>query len=143
MAKTFRCQIVTPAEEVFDGEVSYVDLPAWDGQMGVMASRSAMLVQLGCGPLHIEAADGGRRDYVLRDGFAQMDSDRLTLLTESAEPFESIDLAEAEKSLAEVRSKFSAAIEGRSDSSEAIDTLTRRQQFHLQRVAAARSRSGR
>ena len=142
MAKSFRCQIVTPAEEVFDGEVNYVDLPAWDGQMGVMAARSAMLVELGCGPLRIETPDGSKRTYVLRDGFAQMDNDRLTLLTESAEPAESIDVAEAERALASIRADLATSPDGRPRSAEAIAGLAKRQQLELQRIAAGRS-SGR
>ncbi len=139
MAKTFRCQIVTPAEEVFDGEVAYVDLPAWDGQMGVLASRSAMLVELGCGPLRVETPDGTSRTYVLRDGFAQMDSDRLTLLTESAEPAESIDVAEAERSLASIRSELAGSPDGRPRSAEAIAGIAKRQQLEMQRIAAGRT----
>ncbi len=139
MAKSFRCQIVTPAEEVFDGEVNYVDLPAWDGQMGVMAARSAMLVELGCGPLRIETPDGGSRTYVLRDGFAQMDNDRLTLLTESAEPAESINVAEAERSLASIRTELASSPDGRPRSAESIAGIAKRQQLELQRIAAGRA----
>jgi F-type H+-transporting ATPase subunit epsilon len=130
VAKSFRCQIVTPAEEVFDGEVNYVDLPAWDGQMGVMAARSAMLVELGCGPLRIETPDGGSRTYVLRDGFAQMDNDRLTLLTESAE---------AERSLASIRTELASSPDGRPRSAESIAGIAKRQQLELQRIAAGRA----
>jgi F-type H+-transporting ATPase subunit epsilon len=139
VAKSFRCQIVTPAEEVFDGEVNYVDLPAWDGQMGVMAARSAMLVELGCGPLRIETPDGASRTYVLRDGFAQMDNDRLTLLTESAEPAESINVAEAERSLASIRSELANSPDGRPRSAESIAGIAKRQQLELQRIAAGRA----
>lgn len=139
MAKSFRCQIVTPAEEVFDGEVSYVDLPAWDGQMGVMADRSAMLVELGCGPLRIETPDGTSRTYVLRDGFAQMDNDRLTLLTESAEPAETINVAEAERALASIRADLANSPDGRPRSAEAIAGIAKRQQLELQRIAAGRA----
>lgn len=143
MSKSFRCQIVTPAEEVFDGQVSYVDLPAWDGQMGVMASRAAMLVALGCGPLRIESPDGTRRTYVLRDGFAQMDADRLTLLTESAEPAESIDLAQAERSLASIRAELAGSPDGRLRSANAMEEIAKRQRIEIQRVAAARGSGGR
>ena len=33
MATSFKCTIVTPSESLFDDEVTYVTLPAWDGQL--------------------------------------------------------------------------------------------------------------
>ncbi len=46
MAATFRCTIVTPSESLLDEEVTYVNLPAWDGQTGVMAATSPFLTKL-------------------------------------------------------------------------------------------------
>jgi F-type H+-transporting ATPase subunit epsilon len=143
VAQNFRCQIVTPSAEVFDGEVTYVDLPAWDGQIGVMASRSPLLVELGAGILRLDTADGGVRSYVLREGFAQMDDDCLTLLTEVAEPVESIDLAEAEQSLASANADLASNASGRPRSPEAIEEIAKRQRIAMQRIAAARARGPR
>ena len=36
MAKTFRCSIVTPVASIFEGELTYASIPAWDGQLGMM-----------------------------------------------------------------------------------------------------------
>jgi len=143
VAQNFRCQIVTPSEEVFDGEVTYVDLPAWDGQMGVMASRAPVLVELGAGLLRLEGVDGRTRSYVLREGFAQMDDDCLTLLTEVAEPVESIDLAEAEQSLASANADLASTASGHPRSPEAIEEIAKRQRVAMQRIAAARSHGAR
>lgn len=143
VAQNFRCQIVTPSAEVFDGEVTYVDLPAWDGQMGVMASRSPMLVELGAGTLRLETVDGGVQTYVLREGFAQMDDDCLTLLTEVAETVDSIDLAEAEQSLAAANSDLADNTAGSPRSTEAIERIAKRQRVAMRRIAAARSRGDR
>lgn len=99
MAGTFRCSIVTPDKAVFDGEVRYVSLPAWDGQVGVMAGRSPLLARLGIGPLRIEAGDGSEHRWLLDGGFAQVAGDDLTILTERAEAAAEIDVEEAEASL--------------------------------------------
>ena len=64
MARTFRCKIVTPAEAVFDDEVNYVSLPAWDGQQGVMHGQSPLLAKLGIGPMKMELPDGVQRWYI-------------------------------------------------------------------------------
>jgi F-type H+-transporting ATPase subunit epsilon len=99
VAKHFRCTIVTPSEAVFDEEVSYVSLPAWDGQRGVMFGQSPVLTQLGIGPLRVELADGKTRWFLLDGGFAQIHYSTVTLLTERATAAEDLSAAEAEREL--------------------------------------------
>ncbi len=84
MPASFRCTIMTPSGPAFEGEVTYVSFPAWDGQYGVMAGMAPMLGKLGSGPLTIETTDG-RTDMTLGGGFAHMQGGTLTLLTERAE----------------------------------------------------------
>ena len=39
MAGTFRLSVVTPEREVLALEVRFVSLPAFDGEMGILAKR--------------------------------------------------------------------------------------------------------
>jgi F-type H+-transporting ATPase subunit epsilon len=84
MSASFQCTIMTPSGPIFEGEVTYVSFPAWDGQYGVMAGMAPMLGQLGDGPLTIEATDG-RTELMLKGGFAHMQGGTLTLLTEQTD----------------------------------------------------------
>ena len=84
MAQPFHCTVVTPEAEVYDGEVTYANLPAHDGQIGVMHQRAAMVVALGKGRLDLELANGSHQKYDLEGGFAQMVNNKLTPLTEKA-----------------------------------------------------------
>ncbi len=84
MAKTFQCSVVTPQRQELDGEMTYVNLPAHDGQLGVMANHAPMLVKLGSGPVRLDLAEGASRRYALDGGFAQMRDNKLILLTERA-----------------------------------------------------------
>ncbi|HCA39679.1 MAG: F0F1 ATP synthase subunit epsilon [Phycisphaerales bacterium] len=84
MSASFQCTIMTPSGPVFEGEVTYVSFPAWDGQYGVMAGMAPMLGKLGSGSLTIDTAEG-RTDMRLTGGFAHMQGGALTLLTEHAE----------------------------------------------------------
>lgn len=84
MAKTFTCSLVTPERSVLEAEVSYANLPAHDGQLGVMRDRAALLTELGKGTLTLDLADGSKKLFALEGGFAQMQSNRLTLLCEKA-----------------------------------------------------------
>lgn len=97
MATTFECSIVTPTEKVFGGQVTYATMPAWDGQIGVMAGRSPLLTRLGIGSLRLDFPEGGSRWYLIDGGFAQMQGNELTLLTEGATPAEKLKAGEADE----------------------------------------------
>lgn len=84
MAKAFHCSLVTPEQLLLETEVTYADVPAHDGQMGFMANHAPALVQLGKGPLRLTLPDHSHRTYQLQGGFAQMNANRLTLLSEKA-----------------------------------------------------------
>ncbi|MBM4113665.1 MAG: F0F1 ATP synthase subunit epsilon, partial [Phycisphaerae bacterium] len=81
MADTLRCSVVTPVESLFEGHATYVNLPAWDGQLGVMPQTSPFLTRLGTGVLTIEQDSAARR-FAVDGGFAQMQEGVLTLLTD-------------------------------------------------------------
>jgi F-type H+-transporting ATPase subunit epsilon len=84
VAQTFTCSVVTPEKAVFDAAVVYANLPAYNGQLGVMHNRAPMLTQLGSGVLSLELPDGKRKRFQLTGGFAQMNANKLTLLSEKA-----------------------------------------------------------
>ncbi len=84
MAKPFHCTVVTPEAEAYDGEVTYANLPAHDGQQGVMAGRAPMVVALGTGRLDLTLDNGSHTKFDLQGGFAQMVDNKLTLLSEKA-----------------------------------------------------------
>jgi len=101
VAGTFQLSVVTPEREVLALEARFAALPAFDGEMGILAHRAPLLTQLGSGALRIESADGSKRVLFVHGGFAQMVDDKLTLLTEEAREPGSVDRATVEKSLAE------------------------------------------
>ena len=84
MAKTFQCSLVTPERLVIDTQVTYADVPAHDGQMGFLADHAPILFELGKGKLSLRLADNSVQDFNLDGGFAQMNANRLTLLSEKA-----------------------------------------------------------
>ncbi len=95
MAGTFHCSLVTPQRQVFDGEVTYASVPAWDGQVGIAPMRAPLLVKLGHGSLRLDAAQGASRWFFIGGGFAQMVDNRLTLLTQEALPAEELTRQQA------------------------------------------------
>ena len=84
MPGTFSCSVVTPEEQVYEGDVSYVVLPAHDGEMGFALNRAPILVQIGSGNLRLTADGGSKTSLEISGGFAQMKGNKLTVLTDKA-----------------------------------------------------------
>jgi F-type H+-transporting ATPase subunit epsilon len=111
MAGTFQLSVVTPEREVLAVEARFAALPAFDGEIGVLPKRAALLTQLGSGLLRIEEAGGRKRQLFVSGGFAQMVDDKLTLLTEEARETDEVTADAAAASLGEA-----TAMPGVSDS---------------------------
>lgn len=134
MAGTFQCSIVTPDKAAFDGEVTYATFQAWDGQLGVQNLRSPLLTKLGIGSLRLDLPDGMSRRFLLCGGFAQMQDNVLTLITDEATEADEISLADAEAELEEANAR---AVTGTDDRDKA--ELEQRKAFA--KVALARAAS--
>ena len=91
MAKNIKCTIVTPLESVLDDEITYASVPAWDGQIGIMAGTSPILVKLASGSLRLDFPEGGSRWYMVDGGFAEFCNDQLSLLSDDAVAAENDD----------------------------------------------------
>jgi len=103
MPDSFHCSLVTPERSVYEGELTYANLPAHDGQLGVMTNRAPMLLKLGVGRLKLIEADGGQTQFVLDGGFAQMRENELTLLSERAFGSDDVTAEQARAELAEAK----------------------------------------
>lgn len=104
MAQSFRCRVVTPTASMVNEEVKYVQLPAWDGSMGILPGRAPILARLGAGELRLDIADstkgqGGTRSLFIDGGVARMEGDELLILAEKAFASEAISIADAEAEL--------------------------------------------
>jgi F-type H+-transporting ATPase subunit epsilon len=62
-----------------------------------MAGRSPLLTRLGIGSLRLDFPEGGSRWYLIDGGFAQMQGNELTLLTEGATPAETLKAGQADE----------------------------------------------
>jgi len=96
-----RCTVVTPAESVFDGDVTYASVPAFDGQFGVLPGQSPLVAKLGIGILRLDLPGGGQRWFQVDGGFAQVTGEAVTILTERAIARDAIDAEAAERDLQE------------------------------------------
>ena len=62
VAATFRCTIVSPTNQLLDGEITYASIPLWDGLMGILPGRAPIVASLGTGELRVDfPAEGAAR----------------------------------------------------------------------------------
>ena len=99
---SIRCIVVTPEQTELDCEADSVVLPMYDGSLGVLPGRAPMIGRLGFGTLQLETAAGPQR-YFVDGGFAQVESNVVSLLTSRAISVDLLDVGEAEKALEEAQ----------------------------------------
>jgi F-type H+-transporting ATPase subunit epsilon len=98
--------VVTPERELLRESVVEVTIPGLDGEFGILPGHAPMITELGIGEMSYRTTTSSQPVLlaILR-GFAEVLPDRVTLLAETAERAEEIDLqrAEAAKARAEQR----------------------------------------
>lgn len=98
MAESVQCVIVTPERAVLDEAVDFVALPMYDGELGVMPGRAALIGRLGFGELRTRQGSNTRRFYI-DGGFAQVRANVVTVLTPRALRAENINPTVATEAL--------------------------------------------
>ena len=103
MANTFQLTVVTPERTVLNADVVSVMAPGADGYFGVLAHHAAMLAEVGIGRL--TATDDANQMTVMAvsGGFAEVRNNAMTILADSAELREHIDVGRAEESVKRAR----------------------------------------
>lgn len=96
MAKTFKLEIVTPEKIVFSEDVVSLVAPAEEGYLGVLAGHAPLLCALKPGEIKIRR-ESGELLYATSGGFMEVMPKKTSILCESAEAPESVDVARAEK----------------------------------------------
>jgi F-type H+-transporting ATPase subunit epsilon len=105
MARTFRLEIVTPEKLVFSEDVVSLVAPAEEGYLGVLAGHAPLLAALKPGEIKIRR-ESGESLFSTSGGFMEVLPKKTSILCESAEPPESVDVPRAEKSKARAKDRL-------------------------------------
>jgi len=130
MADAIQLVIVTPERQILSHPVAEVTLPGAGGELGVLPGHAPLITELGIGELSYrgEATISGSttsddkqveqeldhkfKDWVPRvaiiRGFAEVLGDRVTVLAETAERAEEIDLERAKRALERAEKRVAA-----------------------------------
>jgi len=101
--------VVTPERQLLRESVVEVTMPGLDGQLGILPGHAPLMTELGIGELAYRTS-ASSQPVVLAviSGFAEVLGDRVTILAETAERAEEIDLARAEEAKARAEKRLAA-----------------------------------
>ena len=91
-------EIVTPAARVYSDTIDTVVIPTLEGEIGILPGHIPLLTQVDAGELRVTKA-GHTQALVVGAGFAQIEKDKVSVLTESAIDEEKIDANAAEDAM--------------------------------------------
>jgi F-type H+-transporting ATPase subunit epsilon len=91
--------VVTPVRRLLSESVTEVQLPGADGYLGVLPGHAPLITELGIGELTYRTAGGQSGLLAVIRGFAEVLPDRVSVLAETAERAEEIDINRAKEAL--------------------------------------------
>lgn len=103
--KTIKVNVVTPDGPVVDAEVEMVSTKAKSGDLGIMAGHIPLVAPLDIAAVRLK--NGKETEYVaVSGGFLEVRPDVVTILAQSAEKAETIDLARAQAAKARAEQRL-------------------------------------
>jgi F-type H+-transporting ATPase subunit epsilon len=107
---TFELELVSPERLLLSRAVEMVILPAAEGEMGVLAGHSPMIVALRGGTIRVrDRADADADTLFVAGGFAEVTPTRVTVLADEAVPVGELSRAEADRRVAEAEKGYAQA----------------------------------
>jgi len=130
--------VVTPEKQVLRQSAKEVQLPGADGYLGVLPGHAPLITELGIGELSYHDMSGKESEHLaIIRGFAEVLGDRVTVLAETAEFAEEIDIARAEAAKARAEKRLASG-----DANIDWDRVTVSLQRALIRIQVARKYRG-
>jgi F-type H+-transporting ATPase subunit epsilon len=94
--KTLKVSVVTPDGPVYESDVEMVVARAQSGELGVLPGHIPMVAPLQIGGVRMKKG-GVTEQVAVSGGFLEVRPDKVTILAQSAEAAEQIDLTRAEE----------------------------------------------
>jgi len=96
MAEELLLEIVTPEKLAYSGTVDEVTCPGSEGEFGVLRGHASLLSAIKFGELSY-LKDGKRVSYAVTTGYTEVTGSKVTVLVETAERADQIDVDRARR----------------------------------------------
>ena len=107
MSLTLR--VLAPDQSVFDDTADEIILPSTTGLLGVLPGHISMVTAIDFGVLRV-LKNGNWDSIALTGGFAEVESNEVTVLVNKAEMGKNIDSAKAEAELEQAKNQLSQTL---------------------------------
>ena len=94
-------RVITPDKVVWDAAAEEIILPSSTGQLGILTDHAPLLTALDIGVMRLKN-NGNWTSIVLMEGFAEVESNKVTILCNGAEEASTIDKTAAQEELEKV-----------------------------------------
>jgi F-type H+-transporting ATPase subunit epsilon len=108
MTESLQLEIVTPEKMVVQDRAEEVQIPGRNGYLGILPGHAPLITELGAGEINYRSG-GQTRRYSVAWGFAEVLPDRVTVLAETVEAAEQIDVSRAQQDLARAEEALKSA----------------------------------
>jgi F-type H+-transporting ATPase subunit epsilon len=120
----FPFELVSPDKVLFSGPAQSVVVPGYEGDFQVLADHAPTMTAVRPGVVSIADASGGRLRVFIRGGFADVNPLGLTILAETAIPFEDLDAAHLDREIRNAEEDLADASEDQKQAAqEKLDRL--------------------
>jgi len=141
MADTLRLRIVTPERQMLDEEVDEITAPGTAGEFGVLPNHVPFLTALQPGRL-LYKQKGQTHTLVIGGGFAEVSDNIMTVLADSAEAVQEINVERAQVALQKAEERLRTLSPTEPTFAE-VDAARRRAQVRIEIASLAEPRSRR
>ncbi len=135
MADKLHFSLVSPAREVFSGEVDHVIAPGSEGQFGVLPNHAPFMATLKRGVVTVMRSGAPDMHVFVRGGFADVTPEGFTILAEEAIPTDDLDPAEIDREIEALRLKIAEHGKAEADA-EALRLHQRMETLEAMKAAA-------
>ncbi|MBD2775324.1 ATP synthase F1 subunit epsilon [Iningainema tapete] len=110
---TLTVRVISPDKTVWDAEAEEVVLPSTTGQLGILSGHAPLLTALDTGVMRVRS--NKNQDWLaiaVLGGFAEVDQDEVTILVNSAERGDKINLDEARSAFNQAQTRLNQVTQG-------------------------------
>lgn len=126
-----RCEIVSQDRTVFEGFADLVIAPGVEGDMGILPNHAPLLSTLRFGLLKLRY-EGQEEVFTISGGIIEVQPDIITVLADSAENVQEIDITRAEAARRRAEELLSQGFPPDTDDYLAIEAALRRSTLRLE-----------
>ena len=131
---TMRLEIATAERVVYSEDVEILVAPGMDGQLGILPNHAPLLTALQPGEIRV-VREGEESFMAVSGGFLEVMANRVTILADTAERAEEIDIERAEDAMQRAQERIESSVSAM-DLQRALASIRRSQA----RLLAARRR---